>query len=81
VARDDRPGGSSEPDASAAYVRLRTWHWRLRLFSGITVVVLVMEGWGIALVFTVAIGIVGATELAARRLARRDAARFAERAR
>lgn len=45
-------------------LRIATWRWRLRLFSGITVGVLVMEGWGVALVFTAAIGIVASAELA-----------------
>lgn len=81
--RDDDLGGPHHRPDSDAYriLRIATWRWRLRLFSGITVAVLVMEGWGIALVFTAAIGIVAGAELASRRLARRDVARRTEQAR
>ena len=81
--RDDDLGGPHHRSDADTYriLRIATWRWRLRLFSGITVAVLVMEGWGIALVFTAAIGIVAAAELASRRLARRDVARRMERAR
>lgn len=81
--RDDDLGGPPDESRADTYriLRIATWRWRLRLFSGITVGVLVMEGWGIALVFTAAIGIVAGAELASRRLARRDVARRTEQAR
>lgn len=81
--RDEDEGGShhrADPD-EYAILRIATWHWRLRLFSGITVGVLVMEGISVALVFAAALGVFGSAELLARRLARRDVARRVERAR